>query len=400
MKYWLVVVQWMVLATAMAAPPKAPPKQAPTGNRFLFVLETSATMARLEHGGRQAVFDLIYSGVDGRMRRGDTYGIWTFNEQVFAGLYPMQIWDAKHNLEHASGAGRFLKAQKYEKEGRATNLLSQLQAVLRVAKDLNIFVITDGNTLMTGTPFDAEINAGIKQRQPAKVFVTTLVARNGQFTAATVNVAGEKIVLADLPPPATEVPAVAVRPAVTNVPPAQKPLGEVISIAEVDPDKPRVTPSTNPAPPIIVAATNSAPVTLAAEPPQKAAVTEAPAAKDETVEPPAILITPPPVSATPSNLVTVKPTNAPAVVVKAPAVTNEPVAKPEPLPAIVPAQIQASARTTGEAPTGPKSLLPANIMLLVGGVFVGASVLGGVMFMRRMRTAKHPSFISQGMDRR
>src|SRR4026207_1131350 len=140
MKYWLVVVQWMVLATAMAAPATAP-KPAPPGNRFLFILETSAGMSRLEHGGRQAIFDLIYSGVDGRMRKGDTYGIWTFNEQVFAGVYPMQTWDGQRNLEHAASAGRYLKAQRYEKEGTSTNLINQLQAVLRVAKDLSVFIV-------------------------------------------------------------------------------------------------------------------------------------------------------------------------------------------------------------------------------------------------------------------
>src|SRR5688572_27973542 len=126
MKYWLVLVQWMVLVTAVAAPVKAPHKPAPPGNRFLFILETSLPMSRLEHGGRQAVFDLIYSGVEGRMRTGDTYGVWTFNEQHSAGVYPMQTWEAQKNLEHASFLGRFLKTQNYAKDGDFTNVLKQL----------------------------------------------------------------------------------------------------------------------------------------------------------------------------------------------------------------------------------------------------------------------------------
>src|SRR5215204_2115263 len=175
MKYCLVVVQWRVLATAMVDPACAaqaattgqtdaparrraaePSKASPTGNRFLFILETSAAMNGLEHGGRQAIFDLIYSAVDGRMRNGDTYGIWTFSDQPYIGFYPMQIWDGQRNLEHASSAGRFLKIQKYEKGGNLTNLLQQVQAVLRVAKDLNVFIVTDGKTLISGTPFDTE----------------------------------------------------------------------------------------------------------------------------------------------------------------------------------------------------------------------------------------------------
>src|SRR5687768_3830984 len=99
MKYRLMLVQWMVLATAMAAPqPAKPPPPRPDGNRFLFILETSSGMNQLEHGGRQAIFDLIYSGVDGRMRRGDTFGVWTFNGGVHSGIVPMQTWDPRTRL--------------------------------------------------------------------------------------------------------------------------------------------------------------------------------------------------------------------------------------------------------------------------------------------------------------
>src|SRR5687767_13157288 len=209
MKSWLVVVQWMVLATAMAAPvglaqaasstartnsparrtPATPAKTIPDGNRFLFILETSAAMNKLEHGGRQAIFDLIYSGMDGRMRNGDTYGIWTFNELPYVGFYPMQIWDARKNLEQATAAGRFLKTRKYEKNGNLTNLLQQVQTVVRMVKDLNVVIVTDANTLSSGTPFDPEINAQYlahapQVRETKRPLITTLTARAGQFTAS------------------------------------------------------------------------------------------------------------------------------------------------------------------------------------------------------------------------
>src|SRR5687767_6749972 len=136
MKYWLFTAQWIVLATALngAQQKVAPPKSAPPppGNRYLFVVETSAPMTRFEHAGRQAVFDLIFSGADGRMRRGDTYGVWTFNEEVFAGQFPMQIWQGdKGALNHASNLGRFLKAQTYQKTGRPENVFKHLSVIAR-----------------------------------------------------------------------------------------------------------------------------------------------------------------------------------------------------------------------------------------------------------------------------
>src|SRR5467141_3701397 len=87
------------------------------GNRFLFIVETSSGSSRLEYGGRQAAFDLIYTGVSAQMHAGDTFGLWTFNEGVFAGVYPMQIW-TPDNIELATSAGQFLKQQRYEKKGK------------------------------------------------------------------------------------------------------------------------------------------------------------------------------------------------------------------------------------------------------------------------------------------
>jgi hypothetical protein len=411
MKYWLVVVQWMVLATAMAAPATAP-KPAPPGNRFLFVLETSAGMSRLEHGGRQAIFDLIYSGVEGRMRKGDTYGIWTFNEQVSVGFYPMQIWDGQRNLEHASAAGRFLKTQKYEKEGHLTNLMSQLQTVLRVAKDLSVFIVTDGDTLVKGTPFDDEINtayraSAVQVRYTSKPLVTTLTARNGEFTSALVSLAGEKIVLAHLPPQTNETVAVAKAPVpatndiVTSASP--KPVGKVISISDVEAAaKAELEKAKNTSAPkiaTVAAQSNDGPAVVIDARPVVAVKTNA-LPPTNVVEQPVIVV-PPPVSVTPSNVAAApRPANAAASVARVSiAATNETPSKPEPLPAFVPAQIEVAARSPRGPAPGPNPLLSGNMMLVFGGVFVGASLLGGLIFARRMRRTKHPSFISQGMDR-
>ena len=68
MRAWLKILIFTFVAgmagTADAA--KAPPGG---GNRFLFVVDTSSAMARLEHGGRQAVFDLVYGAARQHMQQ-------------------------------------------------------------------------------------------------------------------------------------------------------------------------------------------------------------------------------------------------------------------------------------------------------------------------------------------
>jgi hypothetical protein len=409
MKYRLMLAQWMVLATAMAAPqpskPAKPPK--PEGNRYLFILETSAGMTRLEHGGRQAIFDLIYSGVDGRMRRGDTYGIWPFNEQVFSGLVPMQTWDPQKRLEQASAVGRYLRTHKYEKEGNFELLMKQIHAVVRGAKDVNIFVVTDGNTPFAGTAFDQVINAGFEtnrmQVQTAKKpLVVTLVARQGAFTSASVTPAGDKIELAELPSVTNAVPEVAEARAVDS--PPGKPVGQLVAQSDVEAE-PKTAQTTN-APAIDMSralimrgpkVTNPVPTALAATP--VATVTNV-AQTTSTNEAPQVVTTAP---APPTQT---NETRATAAAPTQSAATTEVrrATGPEPLPSFVPAQVKASARTVEPpisvmAPPTGTSALPS-LLLILGGVFVGASGVGALIFLRKVRGAREPSFISQGLERR
>ncbi len=403
MKYRLMLAQWMVLATAMAAPQPSKPPPKPEGNRFLFILETSSGMTKLEHGGRQAVFDLIYSGVDGRMRRGDTYGIWPFNEQIFSGLVPMQTWDPQQRLEQASAVGRYLRTHKYEKEANFELLVKQLHAVVRGAQDVNIFVVTDGNTAFAGTTFDQVINAGFEANRAQvqgvkKPLVVTLVARKGAFTAASVTPAGEKIELAELPPITNAVPAVVEAPAGTA--PSDKQLGQVVSRSDLEEAKTaQATNAVDMSRALIMRGpkvTNPVPATVVATP--VAAATNATQATATNESSPVVTAVPAPQRSTNETRTTAAALSQPATTTEVRATTA-----PEPLPSFVPAQVKASARTLEApisviaTPTG-SSALPS-LLLILGGVFVGASGVGALIFLRKVRSAKEPSFISQGLER-
>src|SRR5437899_608166 len=140
--------KWMAVVVTIAglfSPAQAAPNKHPDGNRFLFVVETSSSSSRLEHGGRQAAFDLIYTGVNGQMHAGDTFGLWTFNELVLAGVYPMQTWTPE-NMELATSAGQFLKLQRYHKKGQLANVLKQVMSLVRSVKDVNVFIVSNPAT--------------------------------------------------------------------------------------------------------------------------------------------------------------------------------------------------------------------------------------------------------------
>jgi hypothetical protein len=218
------------LAAAFAAPKPVPPP--PAGNRFLFVVDTSAAMYRFEYAGRQALFDLIYSGIDGQMQAGDTFGVWTFGDDVRAGIFPMQIWNPEQKLELASRAGMFLKSHRYGSRACLDRAVTNALALVRTIKEVNVFFISDGRTQFEGTSFAGDINAAYKTNltgwpKSKKPLVTTLTARKGEIVSWSVTRAGDQIDLPEKTPlyasktAGQTAPGLPSKPATTNDPVAQ-----------------------------------------------------------------------------------------------------------------------------------------------------------------------------------
>jgi hypothetical protein len=210
----------VVLCPAVLAAPKTPKGSSlPPGHRFLFVVETSATSLRLSYAVRQAVVDMIWSGLDGQMHPGDTYGLWTYNEEPRTGIFPMQTWTNTISLDLASQAGRFLRDQPYANRSRLDRLVEKLHAVIRVVKDVDIILVSGSDDPISNTPFDQQINAAWRGknsdlRDAKKPLITTLTARNGKIINWSVTVAGEPIRLNERPALTDSAPA-----SVTTPPP-------------------------------------------------------------------------------------------------------------------------------------------------------------------------------------
>jgi len=245
----LILVAGSTLPADTTAPKSNPPP--PDGNRFLFVVETSSATARLSYGGRQAVVDMIYTGMFGQMREGDSFAIWNYDEELYRGAYSMQYWKPD-DMELASSGGQFLKSCSYEKKAQYGEALKGIAELVQSIKDVNVFVVSDpgakppkgalGNGFVN--EFSQKARKAAQQKQPV---ITTIVARNGSVSNWMVSVGGEPIKLPAIaipqhpkpalvvakptPPPA---PRVARAPIImTNTRPQPAPekpkLGEVLS---------------------------------------------------------------------------------------------------------------------------------------------------------------------------
>lgn len=244
MKSTLVLVLSGSLGAAALAAPLPPSSKAasskPAGpeGRFLFVVDTSTSMESIGPAVSQTVFDLVSNGINGYMRNGDTFGIWTFDEELGTGKFPMQVWDGQAPLPGARRAAAFVRDQEFKGQNRMKELMLGLSAVLRAVSNVNVLLISDGEARIRGTPMDREINAAYSQRSKErknarKPFITTFVAEGGRFTHGIVTLPGEPIRLPPRPALLTE-SAKTVTPGVTNASPASAPAAPVVSSSAED----------------------------------------------------------------------------------------------------------------------------------------------------------------------
>lgn len=170
--------------------------------RFLFLVDTSSSMRRRAEGVVEAVEYLLNSDFSGRLRPGDTIGLWTFNADVYPGRFPLQQWSPAARRVVTASTLEFLKRQRYEKKAKLDKALTRAFSLVRESPAITIFLLTDGKTPVRGTPFDAAIDAvfqkyGSEQARVRLPFVTVLRAEGGSFVNGNVG----------LPPWRIDVPA-------------------------------------------------------------------------------------------------------------------------------------------------------------------------------------------------
>jgi hypothetical protein len=183
----------------------------PVSSRYLLVINTARTMEPRAAGVQKAITDLLGSGMGGQLRSGDTLGVWTFNEDLYTGRFPLQKWSPDTKAEITLNLVSFLKNQKYEKKAVLDKVLPALEKIIQASPFITVVLVSDGDEKMRGTPFDAQINKyyGLwrdQQRKAQMPLLTVLRASNGAITHYAMNTAPWPV---DMPPLAPEIKALA-----------------------------------------------------------------------------------------------------------------------------------------------------------------------------------------------
>lgn len=185
------------------------------------------------------------------MHDGDTFGIWTFNREVFAGVFPMQVWQSAKGLDLANSAAFFLKEQNYQKSARLSQVFAQVLPLISNVKDVQILIVTSGESELAATnvirdfwlAWQSKAEAARKAKSP---LVIALGARNGKIATWSFAIGDESI---ELPKPPIQIVAPP-SPAATNTHENSQPPTAVAAKALVPPQSDAaVQPAAQPKPP-------------------------------------------------------------------------------------------------------------------------------------------------------
>ncbi len=419
--------------------PESAPAPADSTNRFLFVLDTSAFMRKHTQDAVNVVETILRSSASGQLHKGDTIGVWTFNDDVYTGAMPLEMWSADDSEEIAMRIAEFIRQQDYGKSSRLDVAMKPVAKVVRMSDIITVFVISSGAGPISGTPYDDEINAQYQAcvhdmgKKPMPI-VTVLQGKHGKFIRYTVNALPWPVVIPELPiplklpntqpeapaPAVTSTPPAAASPSVSpiNAPPPSQPPPSAAPAPVAPPvavAPPAVIPPAEFRPPASVASTGpppaipsqfapSVPVAQPASPPPPSpAEVPAPApAPTPVAEPPVAQtagVTPPPQPepivkpATSAQLPLVPPRQPPLVPKTLPAnaalaenvapavpVPAPPSASTQPAPAPVAAAPQSPSVPATPAPAPPKTLVAQASALIKS--FTGAHrsvlLIGGI----------------------
>jgi hypothetical protein len=217
--------------------------------------------ARTE-GALQVVRDLLNSSMKGQLRRGDTIGLWTFSDDLRAGVFPLQSWAPENQKAITGKVVEFVQSCNFQFAPRLDKVLGPMQRVIGGSQFITVILITSGEGSFRDTPFDQKINETYnlwrKQQQELKMpFITVLRGQGGKVTDFSVSAAPWQAELPPLPPeflaPIPPKPPVAAAPKTTPTVP-----GALIFTGKKSEPAQSAPPATNG--PVVASTLNNPPV--------------------------------------------------------------------------------------------------------------------------------------------
>jgi len=303
------VLTALLVGTFLAPALRAQPAAQKVDNRFLLIFDTSSDMKKRLPAVQKALNEILAASTNGQLHSGDSIGVWTFDQDLHAGQFPLQYWMPENAPMIASNITKFVSKQHYSKKTVFDALQPLLNQVMQGSERLTVLIFCDGKGEIHGTPYDPGINQVFQQRQSERQterlpIIIGFRSQRGQYVGCRVSFPPQPVSLPEFPPlpEVAQEPSVAEAPVPTNLSPSSVPSLIIVGTTitnQVPPSQPKPVPANSP--PMTVTSTPAPAVANGGKPPdvmpwgQTSAISDQP---NITAAPliPAKAATPPPES--------------------------------------------------------------------------------------------------------
>ena len=285
------VLTALCAGTFLAPALRAQPAAKKVGNRFLLIFDTSSDMKKRLPAVQKALNKMLAAGTNEQLHLGDSIGVWTFDQDLHTGRFPLQSWMPENAPIIASNITKFIRKQHYSKKTDFDALQPLLNQVVQGSERLTVLIFCDGKGEIHGTPYDPGINQVFQQRQSERQkewlpIVVGLRSQRGQYVGCMVSFPPQPVSLPEFPP----LPEIAQTPVADASAPPGLPQSNVLSLIIVGTTITNQVPPPQPKPaPMTVTSTPAPAVANEVRPPDvvpRAQTSAVPAQSNITAAPP------------------------------------------------------------------------------------------------------------------
>jgi len=265
----------LLAGTFLAPALRAQPAATNVNSRFLLIFDISSDMKQRVPAVQKALDTLLATGANGQLHLGDSVGVWTFDQDLHTGQFPLQYWEPENAPMIASNITKFIRKLHYSKKTSLDALQPLLNQVVQGSQRLTVLIFCDGKGEIHGTPYDPGINQVFQERQSERQkerlpIVIALRSQRGQYAGCRVSFPPQPVSLPEFPPlpEVAQAPSDADASVSSNL--AQSSVPSLIIVGttitnHVPPPQPKPAPA-NP-PPMTVTSTPAPAVTNEVKPP-------------------------------------------------------------------------------------------------------------------------------------
>jgi hypothetical protein len=112
---------------------------------------------------RQSIAALLRTDMEGQLHDGDELGLWTFNNELHTGEFPLVKWNTTARDSIVQGVEAFLEKQRFGKSSDFSKVMPHLMEVVKSSKRITVILFSDGDEVIEGTPFDEALARSLRE---------------------------------------------------------------------------------------------------------------------------------------------------------------------------------------------------------------------------------------------